>query len=644
LTVELALAHLRNGRTREALALLEAQVAAQPTDARALFASAIALEDLGRADEALERYGRVLSQAPLMEDALNNRGLLLARLGRFREAERSHLEYLAAHPNSRRARFNLIDVLLAQSRYDEALNELDFVLAQNPRDIAALVNSGMAFAALGRFDRARGAFSTARSHDAAALEQHVLHVAPDSDVDVVLSPASIFLWRRYVAQGICDWSGWSGYVAEFRSAISRPGVQLDPALAFVAFHLPLGASERHATARRIACRVERKTTVFPPPPAPKRSKIRVGILSPDFREHLNAYLLLPLFELLDRQRFELYGYSLTPDGGSDIARRLKRAAEGFVELTAMPDTVAASRIRQDGIDILVDVGGHSTGGRFAITAQRPARIQVMYLGFPGSIGSERVDYAIVDRAVAPPQSPEEWTEAPVYLPTTYYLYDFRVDAPDVALSRRDYGLPEEAFVYCAFHKAEKITPDAFDSWMRILDSVERSVLWFLALPAAAIANLRSAAETRGVDPSRLHFAPFDPRSRYLARQRIGDLMLDCFHHSAMTTACDALAAGLPVLTVKGQSMASRAGESLLRAAGLPELVAGDAEEFVRQAIRLAGDPHQLEELRRKLTGNRYSAPLFDTAARVRQLEAAFEQMHRRALRGETPTSFDIAAR
>jgi predicted O-linked N-acetylglucosamine transferase (SPINDLY family) len=310
----------------------------------------------------------------------------------------------------------------------------------------------------------------------------------------------------------------------------------------------------------------------------------------------------------------------------------------------MPDTIAASRIQRDGIDLLVDVGGHSTGGRFAITAQRPARIQVMYLGFAGSIGSKRVDYAIVDRVVTPPQSPVEWTEMLVYLPSTYYLYDFRVDAPDIALSRRDYGLPEEAFVYCAFHKAEKITPDAFDLWMRILRSVEGSIIWFLALPAAAIANLRSAAEACGVDPSRLHFAPFDPRSRYLARQRLGDLMLDCFHHSAMTTACDALAAGLPVLTVKGQSMASRAGESLLRAAGLPELVAGDAEAFLRQAIQLASDRHRLEELRRKLKGNRYSAPLFDTAARVRQLEAAFDQMHQRALRGEAPTSFDVAAR
>jgi protein O-GlcNAc transferase len=620
------------------------------------------------------------SSSTLQPDTGKQRGIALAHLnaGRLREAERLYLSLIAEAPDDPELRFHCSlaqirdargsaalehtrhllaahadwpgshamhgEALLSLGDYAGALCEYDWILARLPQDPLANLKRGFALAALGKLADAQASFEEAREADETFIEKFCAELSTHGDSSVDLCPSNIFLWRRYVAQGACDWTDWTGYLAEFRSAISRSDVQLDPALAFVAFHLPLSASEQHATARRIASRIERATTVLPPPPIAKGPKIRVGILSPDFREHLNAYLLLPLFELLDRRRFELHAYSLAPDSDSDIVRRLKKAAEGFVQLTTMSDTAAASRIRQDGIDILVDVGGHSTGGRFAITAQRPARIQVMYLGFPGSIGSRRADYAIVDRVVAPPQSPEEWTEMPVYLPSTYYLYDFRVDAPDIALSRRDYGLPEEAFVYCAFHKAEKITPDAFDAWMRILRSVASSVIWFLALPAAAIASLRAAAEARGVDPSRLHFAPFDPRARYLARQRLGDLMLDCLHHSAMTTACDALAAGLPVLTVKGQSMASRAGESLLHAAGLPELVATDAEAFSRQATMLARDPHQLGALRRKLKRNRYSAPLFDTAERVRQLDVAFERMHQQALRGETPASFSIGDR
>jgi predicted O-linked N-acetylglucosamine transferase (SPINDLY family) len=642
LTIELARAHLRSGRAREALVLLEVQVAARPTDTQALFASAIALEDLGRADEALERYSRVLSQSPNFEDALHNRGLLLARLGRLKEAEQCHRQYSTVYPDSRRARFNLTDVLLAQSRYEEAVGELDLVLAKSPLDIPALVNRGMALAALGRFEEARDAFSTAHSHDALALEKYVLHVAPGSDMEVVLSPISIFLWRCCVAQGICDWSGWDRYIAEFRRMIADPSVPVDPALGFAAFHLPLGADERHAVARRIAKLVESRTAPLSPQAPRNRTKLRIGILSPDFREHLNSYLLLPLFELLDRSRFELYAYSLAGDDGSVIRARVKEAADRFSDFAALRDSEAAHRIRDDQVDILVDASGHTTGGRFGITAQRPAPIQALYLGFSGSLGSSRVDYAIVDRIVAPEKVSAEWSEARVYLPNTYYLYDFRDDIPDVAVTRREYGLPEEAFVYCAFHKPEKITPDAFDLWMRILAAVPRSVMWFLALPDAAVANLRRAAKLRGVDPARLHFAPFEPRTgRYLPRQRLGDLMIDALHHNAMTTACDALGAGLPLLTLQGSSIASRAAESLLRAAGVPELVAAGPGDLVEQAVQLATNAGKLARLRAKLQRNRHSAPLFDTTARVRELEAAFTEMWRRQAAGETPASFSV---
>lgn len=445
-----------------------------------------------------------------------------------------------------------------------------------------------------------------------------------------------------MAQGNCDWRDWDAYLAEFRRVIEDPGVSFDRALAFTALHLPLDARERGALARRIALDIEGRVPRLPPRAlraAPAR--LRIGVLSPDFRDHVNASLLLPLFELADRRRFEIYAYSLAKDDGSLARDQVRRSAHRFRDLSALTSTDAAHQIRRDEIDILIDAGGHSEGARFEIMAARAAPLQVLYLGFASTLGSKCIDYVIVDRVVAPPQSPEEWTEARAYLPSTYYLYDFRIDVPDVSLSRRDYALPEDAFVYCAFHKAEKITPDAFDSWMRVLRSVGNSVIWFLAVPAAAIANLRSGAEARGVDPSRLHFAPRDPRSRYLARQRLGDLMLDCFHHSAMTTACDALAAGLPVLTVKGQSMASRAGESLLRAAGLPELMAEDADAFCQRAIQLAKDAQQLGELRRKLKGSRYSAPLFDTAARVRELCAAFDEMWRRQAAGLPPTVFSV---
>jgi len=662
LSLDAALERLRGGQPRAALPLLESHVAAHAADARAwfligacrhqlgdeagaleaferslalspdpnaIYASAVALEDLDRPQDALARYDAALERASGHEDALHNRGLLLARLGRLAEAERNHRRYVGLHPQSVRARGDLAEALLALSRYEEALAELDWILARAPRDALALLKRGIALASLRRFDESRAAIAAALAADRPAVTRFIAGVAPRAEPEIMLSPRNIFLWRRYVAQGTCDWSGWDDYLAEFRLAIRDPDLPLDRALAFSALHLPLDESERHLIACRIAARIERKVAPLPPRAEPKHECLRVGVMSPDLREHLNAYLLLPLFELIDRRRFEIFAYSLAPDDGSPIRARVDAAADGFRDLSRLGDRDAANAIRHDEVDILVDCAGHTTGGRLEITARRPAPVQALYLAFACTLGSKRVDYAIVDRIVVPPGSEAHWSEAPVYLPDTYYLYDYREPAPELTGARADYGLPEDAVVFCAGHKPEKITPDAFDLWLRVLAQVPRAVLWLNAMPAAAIENLRREAAARGMDPGRLVFAPFDPRPRYLARQRLGDLLLDALHHSAMTSACDALGAGLPVLTLKGATFASRAGESLLRAAGLPELVAAGPEAFVQTACALGNDRGLLAGLKDKLRAKRTTAPLFDTTRRVRQLEAALADMWRR---------------
>jgi predicted O-linked N-acetylglucosamine transferase (SPINDLY family) len=609
-------------------------------EAQALFASALAFEDQGRTEDALASYGKALVAEPFFDDAFHNRGLLLARMGRLADAERSHREYLAACPSAIRARSDLADILLAEGKYEDALEQLDQVLALAPR-IPALVGKGLALASLGRFDAARSSFAQAAATDSTALQQHVRRIAPGAPLDVILCPENIYLWRRYVAQGECDWRGWDDYLAVFRRAATDPGIPLDPSAAFMAFHLPLSARERLEIARKVAHRMESAAPPISPKARGGRAKLRIGVLSPDFRDHVNAHLLLPFFELLDRKRFELFACPLTPDDGSAAGRTLRAAADRIIELHALTDEAATAAILAHEIDILIDAGGHTTGGRFGITARRPAPLQVSYLGFAGSVGSSRVDYAIVDGAVAPPGTLHEWAEALAILPHTYYLYDFRSQPPAVPVSRSEYGLPDQTFVYCAFHKAEKITPDAFDCWMRILLRVPASVLWLPALPAART-NLRAAAQARGVEPERLHFAPFDTRERYLARQLLGDLLLDCFHHSAMTTACDALGAGLPVLTVEGTSMASRAGPGMVRAAGLPELVARNPLEFEELAVRLALERDRLSALKGKLVSGRRSAPLFDTPGRIRAIESVLEHMHRRAVEGGAPATFEVA--
>jgi predicted O-linked N-acetylglucosamine transferase (SPINDLY family) len=513
---------------------------------------------------------------------------------------------------------------LALARYEEAIKTLEALLRLAPQDVSVLLRRGIARASLHRFTEAGEDFAEAKRRDWGAVERHLKNVAAGSDPGLMLSPENIYFSRGWAALGHCDWSRWEEFVSELRRIAAHTDIAVEPAVAFMSRLTPLSGAERNAVTRCIAARIEARFPALPLPRASKRDRIRIGVLSPDFREHLNAYLLLPLFELLDRDRFELFGYSLAADDGSAIRGRVRSPADVFRDLQPLADHDSAKVIRSDDVDILLDVGGYTTGARFAITAQRPARLQVNYLGFSSSFGSRRVDYAIVDRTVGSDDA--EWTEARVFLPHTHFLYDFRAPPPETHVTRQEYALPANAFVYCAFHRAEKISPDAFDLWMQILSRVPGSVLWFRALSETALCNLRAHSRRRGIDPARLVHAPFEPSydPRYLARHRLGDLMLDALHHNATTSACDALGAGLPLLSVRGSAMASRAGESLLRAAGLPELVAPDKAAYVELAVQLAADRERLNSYRRTLEAR--SGPLFDTSSRVREIEAALMQM------------------
>jgi len=299
----------------------------------------------------------------------------------------------------------------------------------------------------------------------------------------------------------------------------------------------------------------------------------------------------------------------------------------------------AQQIRRDEIDILVDGVGHAEGGRFEIVAARPAPLQVLYLGYACTLGSSCVDYAILDPVVAPIEEAQHWSERLAHLPDSYFLYDWRSRPKAVPVARQDYGLPEGKPVLCAFHKAEKIDPETFALWMRILMARGEAVLWLLADSERTAANLREAARSAGVDPSRLVFAGREQHERYLARLALADFFVDALQHNAIVTACDCLAAGLPVLTRRGTTLTSRAAASLLSAAHLPGLVAHNSEDYFRKAIALLDGG--AAAARRRLEEERRRAPLFDTAGQVRALEAAFAEMWRKHLAGLAPASFSV---
>jgi predicted O-linked N-acetylglucosamine transferase (SPINDLY family) len=299
-------------------------------------------------------------------------------------------------------------------------------------------------------------------------------------------------------------------------------------------------------------------------------------------------------------------------------------------------------MRRHEIDIAVDLMGFTKDHRLGVLARRPAPIQVNYLGYPGTMGTAFHDYIIADGTVIPEGHETYYAERIVRLPGSYQVNDDQRPIAAATPSRRDCGLPEDGFVFCCFNNTQKLSPDVFDVWMRVLKAVDDSVLWLLEGNATSSANLRAAAEQRGVSPQRLIFAGKTTLPEHLARQRLADLFLDTLPYNAHTTASDALWAGLPVLTQTGATFAGRVAASLLRTIGLPELITTTPNDYERCAIELANNPEMAATIRRKLAANRATTPLFDTALFARRIEAAYAAMRQRHQEGLAPANISIA--
>jgi len=357
--------------------------------------------------------------------------------------------------------------------------------------------------------------------------------------------------------------------------------------------------------------------------------IRLGYLSSDLHEHATAYLIHRLFELHDRDKFEVFAYSCGPNDGSPIRDRLERDCDQFRNIEGWDANRAVTCIMEDQIQILIDLKGHTRKNRLDIAARRPAPIQITYLGFPGSSGAPFFDYLVADRIVLPEKDWQYFSEKPILMPHCYQINSHQT--VHKTISRLDSGLPASGFVFCSFTNTYKIEPIMFERWMNILKATPGSVLWLCVNNALAERNLRREAEARDIASERLIFAPFVAQDEHLARLSLADLALDTRVYNGHTTTSDALWAGVPVLTVRGRHFASRVSESILSAAGLSELVASDLDAFQAQAIEVAADVGKIKRLKEKVAEARQSSPLFDTKSFVRHFECGLAEVWRKAI-------------
>lgn len=606
------------GRPLEALASFESELRLRPGDPIALTNRSHALLELKRAEEALEDCERALVRNPEYVDAHYNRGSALLDLGRLRDALSSFDRVLALDPNHPKAHHNRGNALFLLVRLDEALQSYDRALELQPDYLSALYNRGDLLQALLRHEEAVRCFAT------------VLAAAPGYD----------YALGQWVHSRLrcCDWADHDLAMRELVRSVADGQRTVTP-FAF------LTAVDSPALLQKCA-RLFVADRCNPQPPLwtgqhYRHERIRVAYLSADFHDHATAYLMAGLFERHDRGRFEITAVSFGPDDGGAMRARLQRAFDRFADVRAQSDREIAQLLRDWEIDIAVDLKGFTNGARPQVLACRPTPIQVNYLGFPGTMGAQYMDYILADRHVIPPESQGDYSEKVVYLPECYQVNDFTRKVATCTPTRVELELPEQGFVFCCFNNSYKVTPQFFDIWMRLLRRVDGSVLWLIQENHAAVRNLRREAVSRGIAPERLIFAPRAPVEEHLARHRFAELFLDTLPCNAHTTASDALWAGLPVLTCVGSSFAGRVAASLLHAVGFPELITSSPAEYEERAFKLATTPALLTQIRARLANKRGTCPLFDTERFSRHLEQAYTTMWERARRGEPPAAFAV---
>lgn len=449
----------------------------------------------------------------------------------------------------------------------------------------------------------------------------------------------IFARLMHLKRRKCDWSETSKARKKIRN-LSKMMKSVDP-FSFLSIvddpEIQMKYSIQAAQANKV-CKEE--TATFSGPLA-KSGKIRIGYFSCDFLNHATMYLIGRMFELHDRDKFEIYIYDYGTRTEQEGRVRAEKSADVYRQVAGEASETIVAQAREDCLDIAVDLKGHTKGNRVNLFDYRMAPIQVSYLGYPGSTGVESIDYMVADPIAVPPRYRKFYTEKVMYMPDCYQSNDNKREASEEKPSRADVGLPEDALVFCSFNSPYKVSPDEFEIWMKLLKLVPDSVLWFYAVDEAIHGNIRAEAKKRGVVPERIVFAGFAKQEDHLARLPLADIFLDTFNVNAHTTASDALWAGVPVVTKTGKQFAARVATSLLHSVGLDELATTTPQQYQALALKLARDPVYLADVKARVKKGIETGPLYDTEKFTRDFEALMEKAVQRFDAGLKPEHISL---
>lgn len=642
-------------RTEEALTALERAASIAPHSAKIQFKLAQAYKKTDQLETAVSHFRRAVYLQPDFIAGHNNLGTTLQELGYLDEAAACYQQVIKRNPNLAEPQANLAAVWLARGYLKRAEAGFQRALQLKPEYVPAQFNLAILYQRLGRMKPAGQALEQVLARKPDHPEAH-FHLAQVYEIQGQTELASehyahamqrnptaphYFFSEQANRFRLCDWTDYDRRLTDFlrrtkklvqdESAPPLVPLNLSAVEAPLALHRAVNRHFARSVSRAVAQQRgftpdQIKAGSLPPAfthPQGDPPRLRIGYLSPDFRNHAVGRLIHHLFEHHDRSRVEIFSYALL-GVEDDYTAAIKAGSDHFANLYGVPAAKAAKRIYQDGIHILVDLAGYTAYANADILAFKPAPLQAHFLGYPDTMGADFIDYALVDRWLVPPEIASHYVERPFYLPHAFVGSALAIS--DQPMSRAEFGLPQAGVVFCCFNAHHKIDPQVFTRWMNILKAVPGGILWLASAPDTVRQNLAREAEMRQVDPARLIYAARLPEAEYLARYRLADLFLDTFPYNAGSTAVAALYAGVPLLTRAGQTNSARMGASICAAAGLPETICHSTEDYEAKAIHLATHPRELAALRRQLADRRATAPLFDLPGFARSLEAAYQEM------------------
>ncbi len=592
---------------------------AAPADTLFRLNLARALLRSDQAERAIEETRRIMEQEPGNLLARQFMGECLSQVGRHSEAASYMLDVPPGMKPSAEYLQILGNTLFSAQRYKEGIQVLFDALSQDVTHAMSHYRLGICFNAVGMKAEAIECLTTA------------LTLGLDGGE---LAAQSL---RVFISRELCRWDEAALEMEEVNQlldALTPESVNWSSVFAAVTLSGDVGRQLRSAQA--CANFYAHGVKPFAPrAPRPLGQRLKVGMVSCDFHHHATTILLADVLEKLDPERFELHLYSHGPDEDSPMRQRIKAVATQFVEVGDWSDQQVAQKIRDDDIDVLIDLKGHTVNGRLGIFAHRAAPVQVTYLGFPGTSGATYIDYMIGDAVVSPLGEAPHYTEKLALMPHCYQPNDRKRPLPQPD-SRAAHGLPEDAVVLCGFNQPFKLSPEVFDVWCDLLKRTPNSVLWLLNWLGDAENILRQEAAKRGVDPQRLVFARKVHISEHISRFALADVYLDSWPCNGHTTASDALCAGVPMVTYAGHSFAQRVASSLLHNVGLPDLICQDLDTYKAKVLELAADAGKRQALREHLHRARNEAPLFDSDAYARDFGELLWRMAERQAQGLAP--------